>query len=183
MNRDMAYQMVRENVKNKNLIKHMLAVEAVMKELAQHLKEDEDLWALAGLLHDVDIEKTTDRPKKHAQVGAEMLAEAGVPEEVVQAVRAHNPALGVPRRTLLEKALYATDPLTGLIVAAALIHPKKRLKAIDADFVLNRFREKHFAKGAKRSQIGACTELGLTLEEFIKLGVTAMQEEAETLGL
>lgn len=183
MDREQAYQLVRTNVKNKNLIKHMLAVEAVMRELARRLGEDEEMWSLAGLVHDVDLGETLDKPKKHALVGAQMLEKEGAPPQVIQAVRAHNEALNLPRKSLLDKALYAADPLTGLIVAAALIHPKKKLKAIDSEFVLNRFKEKHFARGASRKQINACTELDLSLEEFIELGVTAMQAESEKLGL
>lgn len=83
----------------------------------------------------------------------------------------------------MDKALYAADPLTGLIVAAALIHPKKKLAAIDSEFVLNRFKEKHFARGASRKQISACSELDLSLEDFIEIGVKAMQAESEKLGL
>jgi len=183
MDRNQAYDMVQANVKNKNLVKHMLAVEAVMRALARHLGEDEETWALAGLAHDVDLGKTLDKPRRHAVVGGDMLEEAGAPPEVVQAVRAHNHVLNLPRRSLLDKALYAADPLTGLIVAAALIHPAKKLSAIDKEFVLNRFREKHFARGAGRNQISSCSELGMSLEDFIALGLEAMQAEARNLGL
>ncbi len=183
MNREQAYELITKNVKNKNLIKHMLAVEAVMGKLARHLGEDEELWSLAGLVHDVDLGKTLDKPRKHALVGAEMLEKAGAPPEVIQAVRSHNHLLNLPRKSIMDKALYAADPLTGLIVAAALIHPEKKLRAIDREFVLKRFKEKHFAKGAGRQQISACSELGLSLEEFIELGILAMQEESKNLGL
>jgi len=183
MDREQGYQLVLKNVKNKNLVKHMLAVEAVMRKLAQHLGEDEETWSLAGLVHDVDLGETLDKPKKHGLVAAEMLEKEGAPPEVIQAVRAHNHVLNLPRKSLMDKGLYAADPLTGLIVAAALIHPKKKLNAIDTQFVLKRFKETHFARGAGRKQISACSELGLTLEDFIEMGVTAMQTESENLGL
>ncbi len=183
MNREQGYQLVRSHVKNKNLVKHMLAVEAVMRALARHLGEDEEMWSLAGLVHDVDLGQTLDKPKKHALVAAEMLEKEGAPPQVIQAVRAHNEILHLPRKSLMDKALYAADPLTGLIVAAALIHPKKKLAAIDSEFVLNRFKEKHFARGASRKQISACSELDLSLEDFIEIGVKAMQAESEKLGL
>ncbi len=183
MDREQAYEMVKANVKNKNLVKHMLAVEAVMRALARHLGEDEEMWALAGLAHDVDLGKTLDKPRKHALLGGEMLEKAGAPPEVVQAVRSHNHVLNLPRKSPMDKALYAADPLTGLIVAAALIHPAKKLKALDQEFVLNRFKEKHFARGAGRKQISACSELGLSLEEFVEISLGAMQAEAENLGL
>lgn len=183
MDREQGYLLVRTHVKNKNLVKHMLAVEAVMGALARRLGEDEEMWSLAGLVHDVDLGQTLDKPRKHGLVGAEMLEKEGAPPQVIQAVRAHNEILRVPRQSLLDKALYAADPLTGLIVAAALIHPKKKLAAIDKEFVLNRFKEKHFARGASRKQISACSELDMSLEDFIEVGVTAMQAESEKLGL
>ncbi len=183
MEREEAYRLVKEKVKNKNLVKHMLAVEAVMRRLAEELGEDVDSWSLAGLLHDVDYDSTADSPERHSQVGATMLEERGVTPHIVDAVRAHNPHHGLPRVTPLSKALFAADPVTGLIVAAALIHPEKNLSALDVEFLLNRFQEKHFARGANREQIMSCRELGLPLEEFLRLSLEAMQEEADNLGL
>ncbi|MEW6724702.1 MAG: HD domain-containing protein [Bacillota bacterium] len=183
MDRNQQLIEVKKHVKNKNLIKHMLAVEAVMRELARHFGEDEEMWAMAGLLHDIDYDLTKDDPQRHSQVGADLLADQGMPAAVVQAVRVHNEVHGLARTTLLDKTLYAVDPVTGLIVAAALIHPEKRLSAIDADFVLNRFGEKSFARGANREQIKSCEELGLDLSQFIELSLKAMQESAADLGL
>ena len=183
MDRNQQLIEVKKHVKNKNLIKHMLAVEAVMRELARHFGEDEEMWAMAGLLHDIDYDLTKDDPQRHSQVGADLLADQGMPAAVVQAVRVHNEVHGLARTTLLDKTLYAVDPVTGWIVAAALIHPEKRLSAIDADFVLNRFGEKSFARGANREQIKSCEELGLDLSQFIELSLKAMQESAADLGL
>ena len=183
MERNEALGLVKQEVKNKNLIKHMLAVEAVMRRLALELEQDEELWALAGLLHDLDYDKTADQPEKHGLLGAQILEEKGLPEELVQAVKAHNPALGVARQSMMDKALFAADPVTGLLVAAALIHPQKKLAAIDLDFVLNRFGEKSFARGANREQIESCSELNLSLEQFLALSLEAMQGIAKELGL
>ena len=183
MTREEALSLLSKKVKTKNLIKHMIAAEAVMRKLADLLGEDEEQWALAGLLHDIDYDETKDDPVRHSQVGAAMLAEMEMDPQIVQAVRAHNEVHGIPRVTNMEKALYSVDPLTGLIVAAALIHPAKKLYAIDGDFVLKRFYEKHFAKGAKRETIAACTEFGLDLADFIAVGVEAMQEAAGEIGL
>ncbi len=183
MDREQACHMLQQNLKNRNLFKHCLAVEAVMRRLARHFGEDEEQWALAGLLHDIDYEETKDDPERHSLVGAEMLAREGCDDELVHAVRAHNEAHGEPRDTRMAQALYAVDPLTGLIVAAALIHPDKKLAAIDTGFVVNRFYEKGFARGARREGMQACSEMGLELDEFISLGLEAMQEEAEALGL
>lgn len=183
MEREEALRLVKEEVKTKNLIKHMLAVEVVMRRLAGELGQDEELWALAGLLHDLDYDRTVDCPEQHGLLGAQILEERGLPAELVHAVKAHNEMLGVERQSLLDKALYAADPVTGLLVAAALIHPQKKLAAVDVDFVLNRFKEKSFARGADRGQIETCSELNLSLEQFIALSLEAMQSAAAELGL
>ncbi len=183
LSRKEALNLVKQEIKQKNLIKHCFAVEAVMKRLAKHFGEDEEKWALAGLLHDIDYDKTANDPERHSLLGAEFLKEKGLDDEIVYAVKVHNDVHGLPRIILMDKALYASDPLTGLIVASALIHPAKKLHAIDANFVLNRFKEKHFAKGASRKQISACEEMGLSLEEFIAFGLEAMQEAHKDLGL
>ncbi|GLI17740.1 phosphohydrolase [Moorella thermoacetica] len=183
MNREEARQLMERHVKNKNLRKHCLAVEAVMRALARHFGEDEEKWGLAGLLHDIDYESTKEDPDRHSLVGAEMLAREGLPEEIIYAVKAHNERHGLPRPDRLSKALYATDPLTGLIVAAALIRPEKKLAIVDVPFLLNRYHEKSFARGASRETIAACNELGFSLEDFFHIGLKAMQGIAAELGL
>lgn len=183
MERAEALSLVKKHVKNKNLIKHMIAAEAVMGALAKHFNEDEETWRLAGLVHDLDYDETAEEPEQHGLLTAQMLQELNFPEKIIQAVKAHNEVLGFPRHSVMDKALYAADPVTGLIVAAALIHPDKKLSAIDAQFVLNRFCEKHFARGANREQISACAQFGMSLEDFISLSVDAMQKAAAELGL
>jgi uncharacterized protein len=179
MNREEGWELVCANVQNKNLKKHMLATEAVLKALAVRLNEPIELWSFTGLVHDLDVEKTD--PDQHTLVTGQMLEEKGVAPEIVHAIKAHNQK--VPVESKLDRALFATDPLTGLIVACALIHPDKKLKSINAQFVLNRFSEKRFAAGARREDISTCTELGLTLEQFTELALTAMQEIDQELGL
>ena len=183
MNREEALKVLKKNLKNKNLLNHCIAAEVVMKRLAQHFGEDEEKWSLAGLLHDIDYDDTKDKPELHSLEGAKMLEEMGLSQDVVYAVKVHNERHGLPRQSLMDKALYATDPTTGLIVAGALIKPEKRLSAIDVPFLVNRMNEKSFAKGANREQIRACSELGLTLEEFLDLNLEAMQGAATELGL
>ncbi|AVX19753.1 HDIG domain-containing protein [Carboxydocella sporoproducens DSM 16521] len=183
MDRIEAVQLMEKYVTNTNLRKHCLAAEFVMRRLARHFGEDKKIWGLAGLLHDIDYDQTKDDPARHSQVGADLLAELGLPEEVVYAVRVHNEYHGLPRLSRLDKALYSVDPTTGLIVAGALIRPEKKLAAVDVPFLVNRFHEKSFARGANREQIQACTELGLSLEEFLGLALEAMQEHSEELGL
>ncbi|MGI9952176.1 HDIG domain-containing metalloprotein [Moorellaceae bacterium AZ2] len=183
MQREEAIKLLQKHIKTPNLLKHCLAVEAVMRALARHLGEDEEKWGLAGLLHDIDYEATKDDPERHSLVGGEMLEQEGLDPEIVYAVKAHNEVHGLPREDRLSKALYATDPLTGLIVAAALIRPEKKLAPVDVSFLLNRYQEKSFARGAKREQIAACQELGLSLEDFLHIGLEAMKGIADELGL
>jgi len=181
MTREEALQLVESKVKNKNLVKHMLAVEACMRKLAKKFSKDEDSWGVAGLLHDLDYDQTKDDFSQHGLVAASVLEGEDVLPEVIDAIKAHPGHC--PRETLMAKALYAVDPLSGLIIAAALMHPEKKLASLNPQFVLNRFKEKHFARGAKREQIKACAECGISLEEFVELCLKAMQEIDNALGL
>ncbi len=183
MTRQEALTELKKYVNNKNLLNHMYACEAVMARLAHHFDQDEGEWAMAGLMHDIDYDQTKDSPDVHSLRGAEILTELGFSPEVTNAVKVHNERHGLPRLSLMDKALYATDPLTGLIVAGALIRPEKKLAAVKVDSLLKRFNEKSFARGANREQIAACSELGLSLEQFITLGLEAMQGIANDLGL
>ena len=185
MTREEALNLIRQNVKNENSIKHMLATEAIMTALAKRFNENEPIWGLAGLLHDIDMDITDykNNPTKHGLVGAEMLEKMGVEKIITDAVRAHNPLTGKSPATLMEKAIFCVDPLTGLIVAATLVLPSKRLADLTAKSVLNRFGEKNFAKGANRETIAACSEIGLKLEEFVTIGLSAMQGIGDQLGL
>lgn len=184
MTRNEGFDLLKQNVQNQNLIKHCLAVEAIMRTLARHFEEDEERWGLTGLLHDIDYETTKDNPSQHSLVGAKMLEDLGIDKDIRQAVKAHNEAHGIPPETLLEKALFVTDPLTGLIVAATLVLPSKKIADLSTENVLNRFKEKAFARGANREIIKKCEELlNLKLEEFVKIGLEAMQKIAAQLGL
>ncbi len=184
MTREEALKILKENLLNQNLIKHCFAVEAIMRVLAQKFGEDREKWGLAGLLHDIDYEKVKDDLSRHSLVGAKMLEDLGINKDICQAVKVHNEAHGIAPETLMEKALFVTDPLTGLIVAATLVLPSKKIKDLTTRNVLNRFKEKAFARGAKREIIGKCEEfLRLDLEEFIKIGLEAMQSIDSDLGL
>jgi len=184
MTREEALKILKENLSNQNLIKHYFAVEAIMRALAQKFGQDQERWGLSGLLHDIDYEKVKNDLSQHSLVGAKMLEDLGLDKDICQAVKVHNEAHGITPETLMEKALFVTDPLTGLIVAATLVLPSKKIKDLTAENVLNRYKEKAFAKGANREIIGKCEELlGLKLEEFIKIGLGAMQEIDTELGL
>jgi len=176
--------LLKQNLSNANLIKHCLAVEAIMRQLASKFGKDEGRWGLAGLLHDIDYEKTKNNPERHSLAGAEMLKEAGFDDETVEAVRAHNEAHRIEPRSLMAKALFVSDPISGLIVAATLVLPSKKIQDLTVQNVLNRFKEKAFARGANREIIGKCEELlGLSLEEFTAIALKAMQGIGEELGL
>jgi putative nucleotidyltransferase with HDIG domain len=183
MTREEALDSVRANVENENLVKHMLATEAIMRALARRFGEDEEEWGLTGLLHDIDVELTEGDMSSHSKLGADLAKEMGASEAMAQAILCHNEAHGVPVETKLDKALFCADPLTGLITAAALVRPDKKLASVEAKSVRKRFKEKSFAAGASREQIARCSELGLELDEFIGLGLKAMQGIAPELGL
>ena len=184
MERKKAFSLLNEKLSNQNLVKHSLAVEAIMKALARRFRQDQERWGLAGLLHDIDYEKVKDDLSQHSLVGAEMLEELGFDEDICRAVKAHNEAHGIIPETMMEKALFVTDPLTGLIVAAVLVLPSKKIGDLTPENVLNRFKEKAFARGANREIIKQCEDLlDLKLEEFVKIGLEAMQEISQEVGL
>ena len=188
MTKEEALKLVNEKIQNQNLVKHCLAAEVCMQALAEHFGENPASggasWALTGLLHDIDYEETKSNPQKHSLLGAEMLEKLGLDKEIVEAVKTHNEAHGIAPETKMAKAIFCVDPLTGLIVAATLVMPSKKIADLTPENVLNRFKEKGFARGATREIIAKCEELlGLKLEEFVKIGLEAMQKINNELGL
>ena len=181
MNREDALSLLKQHLKNKNLVKHCLAVEACMKALAVRLGHDPGPWGLAGILHDLDYEVTEKSPELHTTETVKVLREKGIDEAIVHAVQAH--AGKVPSESPMDWAIFSVDPLTGLIIAATLMHPDKKLKSIDLEFVKRRYKEKSFARGARREEIEACRNLGLDLDEFLSIAIAAMQGIDEDLGL
>ena len=183
MTREDALVSIKANVENPNLINHMLATEAIMRALARRFGEDEEKWGLTGLLHDIDVELTEGDIHSHSKLGADIARELGASEDMAQAILCHNDAHGIPPETLLDKALFCADPLTGLIVAAALVRPHKKLAGLTTKSLMKRFGEPRFAAGASREQIARCHEIGLELDEFVALGLDAMKGIAEEIGL
>lgn len=180
--RERALDLVHDKLDNKNLRKHVYAVEAVMRALARREGVDEEAWGLAGLLHDLDYEETKEDFPAHTYITRKWLEEeGGVTEEMFQAIHAH--AGHVPRESAMDKAIYCADPTTGFLVACALMHPEKKLASLEIEFIMRRFGEKRFAAGADRDQIAACSELGMELEEFLILARDAMLSISEELGL
>lgn len=181
MERDEALELVKEHLKNKNLVKHCLAVEACMKAIASRLNQDAEKWALAGILHDLDYELTEKSPELHTTETVKILREVGVEPEVIQAIQAH--AGQVPCQSDMDWAIFSIDPLTGLIIAATLMHPSKKLKEVDLGFLKRRYKEKSFARGARREDIEQCRNINLELDEFLSICLKAMQEIDKDLGL
>jgi hypothetical protein len=183
MKREEAFKLIQEKIKSPNLIKHSLAVEACLKGLAKHFGEDEEKWALAGLLHDIDYEETRNDPNLHSVRGAEFLEKMGLDKEIVAAVKSHNEIHGILPETKMAKSLYCLDPLTGLIVAATLVLPTKKINDLTVESVLNRFKEKSFARGAKRDIILKCSDINLSLEEFVKICLDSIKSINNQLSL
>src|SRR2546430_6199292 len=183
--REDAYQLMTEHVKNENLRKHMLAVEAAMRFYARKYGEDEELWGMTGLLHDCDYEEYPDL-QEHTQVLAGWLREGGYDERIIYAILAHNDLnlATHPRNTLLAHALYACDEVTGMITATALVRPNKSIIGLEVSSVRKKMKTKGFAAGVNRDDlVEGAAELGVDLDEHIAFVVEAMSSIAPTLGL
>jgi len=183
MDREEVLDSVRDNVADENLIKHMVATEAIMRALARRFDQDEEKWGLTGLMHDIDVELTENDMNTHSKLGADLARELGASTDMRQAILCHNEAHGIPCDTLLSQALFCSDPLTGLITAAALVRPDKSLQGITVESLKKRYKEKRFAAGANRENIATCQETGVELDEFLSIGLEAMKEIAPDLGL
>ncbi len=183
ISREEALAIVREYVKNGNLIRHMLAVEAAMRFYAEKFGEDADLWGITGLLHDFDWEIHPSM-EQHPQAGAPILRERGVPEVIVRAILSHADHTGVPRESLMERALYACDEITGLITAVALVRPSRSLMDLKVKSVKKKWKDRSFAAGANREEIErGAAELGVELWEHVGNVIEAMRRVAPELGL
>jgi putative nucleotidyltransferase with HDIG domain len=183
MNRQDALNIVHKYVKNPNLVKHMLAVEAAMRFYARLYSADEEKWAVTGLLHDFDWE-IHPTMEEHPLAGEPILREHEVPEEIIRAVLSHADHTGIPRETLMEKALYACDEITGLITAVALVRPSRALYDLKAKSVKKKWKDKSFAAGANRDEIEhGAAELGIDLWEHVANVIIAMNAIAEDLDL
>lgn len=183
LERETVVGLLEERVANENLRRHMLATESIMRAAAGRLGEDPDVWGLAGLGHDLDAEQTEDDFTRHGREAADLLAAAGAPQDVVHAVAAHNPDTGTQAERPIDIALIASDQLSGLITAAALVRPDRQLAGVQVKSLRKRFREGAFARGVDRESIRRCEELGIPLDEFFALGLGAMQGIAPDLGM
>jgi putative nucleotidyltransferase with HDIG domain len=182
MNHSQALDIVREYIKNENLVRHMLAVEAAMRFYARKLGEDEEIWGMTGLLHDFDWE-IHPTLEQHPQDGAPILKKRGVPDVIVQAILSHADHTGVPRQTRMQKGLYACDEITGLITAVALVRPSRSLEDLTSQSVKKKWKDRAFAAGANREEISKATEeFGIELWEHVDNVILAMRPIAVELG-
>jgi putative nucleotidyltransferase with HDIG domain len=183
MKRADALAIVQEYIKNENLLRHMLAVEAAMVYYAQKLGQDQEIWGITGLLHDFDWEVHPSL-ESHPQDGAPILRQRRVPEEIVQAILSHADHTGVPRNSIMEKALSACDEITGLITAVALVRPSRSLYDLTSASVKKKWKDRAFAAGASREEIERSTaEFAVPLWEHVDNVIMAMRKIAPQLGL
>jgi len=163
-----------------NLRKHMLAVGAIMNKMAERFGEDAEVWKLTGLLHDIDYKKSN--MNEHGLISAKML-EGKLPEDALHAIKAHNERTGVKAESLMDKALIAADAASGLVVATALVMPGKKLSEVKISSVMNKFKDKSFARRVDRDRIRICSEIGLSPKEFLELALEAMNSISNELEL
>jgi uncharacterized protein len=183
LTRKEAYALLKKNLRTENLIKHSLAVEAILQEMAKKLDEDQELWAVTGLLHDLDYDFTKNEPERHSQITVQILMGL-LPDEAINAIKAHNfqHTAQIPQ-TYLDKSLIAADAVSGLIIAAALVMPSKKLSDVTIKTLMMKFKDKSFAAGCNRKRIELCADMELELEMFLELSLKALQNIAEPLGL
>lgn len=184
LTREEALALLHKYIRNERMIAHSLASEAVMKALANRLGHEPEKWALAGLLHDLDVEITNADPAIHALETARILAEMGVDADVTDAIRMHNEmATGLERTTEFQHALAAGETITGLITATAMVYPDRKVASVKPKSVVKRMKEKAFAASVKRENILECEMIGIPLDEFAAIAVAAMAEIADEIGL
>lgn len=182
--RDEALQLMKEHLKTEALRKHSLATEIIMRKIAQRRGENEVLWGIAGLLHDLDFEDTKDDMPRHTLKTAAILGEKGVAKEIIEAIKGHNAEnLGCQREMPIDHALVAAECITGMVIATTLVYPDRKLSSVKPQSILKRMKQKEFARNVNREYIKECEKIGISLEEFAELSLNAMREISEELGL
>jgi putative nucleotidyltransferase with HDIG domain len=196
IDRQKAQQVLEGNIKDPITRLHMIESEAIMKAVARKLGEDEEKWGIIGLLHDIDWELTKNNPVEHGLKMPEILKNAGGTDFLIKTIESHiypndneetflgNPKfVGKKREGNLEHVLAASETLTGLIIATALIMPDKKLASVKLESLIKKFKNKSFAAKCNRETIAECEKLGVPLEEFLGIGLRALQEISDQIGL
>lgn len=184
MEREDALKLLKKYVSNEKMLYHSLSSEAVMKALANKLNRNVEKWALAGLLHDIDVEITNGNPKIHGLKAVEILEENNIDADIIDAIKMHNEeATDFERETEFQHALAAGETITGLIYATALVYPSKKIEDVKVKSVTKRMKQKAFAASVSRENILECEKIGIQLNEFAELALNAMKEIAGDIGL
>jgi len=183
INREEAFVLLKKYLRDDKLIKHSLAVEAILIDMAKKLGKDKELWSVVGLLHDLDYEYTKREPEKHANLSTRIL-EGLLPEAGLNAIKAHNYTHTdyIPI-TSIDKALISADAVSGLIIATALIIPSKKLSDVKIETLINKYKDNSFARGCNRSRIALCVDTGIEIDRFLALSLNALQRISDSLGL
>jgi len=176
-----ALELLKSHLNNENLIKHCIAVGAIMEGLAEKLSLDAEQCYIAGLLHDIDFEYTKDNPEKHGFIAMDTLKDADITAEMKNAILSHTGNHQI--MTDMDKCLWASDPLSGLVIASALMNPEKKISALSQKSLMKKFKTKSFAAGADREQIRSCENLGIDLNDFLQIAIESMSKYATELGL
>lgn len=184
ISRDEALVLLEQHLKNEKLIMHCLASESIMRALANKFGEDPNAWGIAGLLHDLDYEKTHDDPSRHGEETAKILEQEGAAPGLIDVIRKHNAeCLGLERASTFEHALACAETITGMIVATALVYPDKKIASVKTKSVTKRMKTPHFARAVSRERIMECEKIGIPLNEFVTISLSAMSEISDQLGL
>ncbi len=181
--RNSALELLHKYISNPRMIAHCLASEAVMRALAMHFNENEELWGLCGLLHDIDVEVTNAVDEIHGQEARKLLAPLGLPDDIIEAIEMHNEmSAPQPRSKRIHHALAAGETITGLIFATAMVYPDKKISSVKSKSVVKRMKEKLFAASVKRENIMECEMIGIPLPEFSEISVQALASIENDLG-
>jgi putative nucleotidyltransferase with HDIG domain len=184
MTREEALKLLKEHVSDEKMIIHSLCSEAVLRAIARETGNDEEKYALAGLLHDIDVEITSADPKIHGQKSVEILRNYDVDEDIIDAISMHNEeSSGKERDSFFQHALAAGETITGLIYATTLVYPDKKIESVKYKSIRKRMKEKAFAASVSRENIMECEKIGISLDDFIRISVDAMREIHEEIGL
>lgn len=179
-----ALELLRSHIKTENLVRHLVATEAIMRALAARLEGDPELWGITGLLHDLDLEIIDHDMHRHARTTAEILAAKDYPAEGLQAILAHNgDVLGIEMQGDFDHALSAAETITGLIVACTLVYPSQQVADVKPKSIRKRMKEHRFAANVNRDRIRLIEKVDIPLDEFIVLSLEAMKGVAEEIGL
>jgi len=176
INRERAFELLDQHLSSDNLRRHCLASAAVMKAAAERLGQPATDWEILGLLHDLDFDKTKDDMRSHARIAADILRGEGLPEEYLHAIMAHNEETGEVRGSVLDHALAASESITGLVVACAMVYPDRKISSVKAKSIIKRMKEKAFARNVSRENILECENAGIPLPEFVDLALKAMSD-------